>query len=250
MSSKLIEQTKKIDAKVKQLIKEEKLQEAYDLLKNELDTSFIPQPFCNDWERLLTELSLEIDESKHGKERKEIFKKLKRTDLLKNILNDNKTINFDFLDLYLYKFENIDDEQDTSIFQLIFNRKDIKQDQKMYLWVFLTQHSNHVYEFYNALIDKKETLTAKFLAQHLKETSNLISIVNKKTSKDVSQNKLADEFVRIINYYYFPSTMQKELNISNNEIAEMIIEELNNDYSTNPEGSNPILNKIIEYFAE
>ncbi|MBR4486059.1 hypothetical protein IKS57_01645 [bacterium] len=83
---------------------------------------------------------------------------------------------------------------------------------------------------------------------HYDKACELNSIINKKTSKDVAKNKLAEDCAKIISYYYFPSSMQKELNISSNEVAEIIINEIDNDYFSNPDGANPILSKIMQYF--
>ncbi|MBR4486060.1 hypothetical protein IKS57_01650 [bacterium] len=46
--SDLIEKCTEVNDKVNQLIKDHKIQEAYDLLKNELSSSYVPEPFLKD----------------------------------------------------------------------------------------------------------------------------------------------------------------------------------------------------------
>lgn len=235
------------DKKIKQLIEDDKKFELFHLLKDELNTSYVPEPFYTKWTNLLKRLSVELNQIKQKEEEKQYFNNLNKADLINNILKDKK-INLGFLNIYLNKFKNIDSEEDIEIFQLILNRRDIKQDEKFELLKFLIMNSKHNYQFYNAIINKKELINDQFLKkynEHIKEMKNTI---NFEVNKDVTLQNLSYQLLNLINLYYFPSTMQKELKINDKMLAEMIIEQINNQFYINKKQTNKIIEKILKYF--
>lgn len=235
------------DNKIKQLIEDDKKIELVHLLKDELNTSYVPEPFYSKWTNLLKKLSVELNQIKQKEEEKQYFNNLKKADLINNILKDKK-INLSFLNIYLHKFKNIDSEEDIEIFQLILNRRDIKQDEKFELLKFLITNSKHNYHFYNAIINKKELINDQFLKKYNEQIKEIKNIINVEINKDVTLQNLSYQLLNLINLYYFPSTMQKELKINDKNLAELIIEQINNQFYINKKQTNKIIETILKYF--
>ncbi|MBQ5492689.1 MAG: DUF3196 family protein [Mycoplasmataceae bacterium] len=235
------------DKKIQQLIQDDKKFELVHLLKDELNTSYVPEPFYSKWTNLLKKLSVELNQTKQKEEEKQYFNNLKKSDLINNILKDKK-INLSFLNIYLNKFKNIDCEEDIEIFQLILNRKDIKQDEKFELLKFLIMNSKHNYQFYNAIINKKELINDQFLKKYNEQIKEMKNIINFEVNKDISIQNLSYQLLNLINLYYFPSTIQKELKINDKMLAKMIIEQINNQFYINKKQTNKIIEKILKYF--
>ncbi|MBQ5492352.1 MAG: hypothetical protein IIT78_00550, partial [Mycoplasmataceae bacterium] len=78
------------DKKIQQLIKDDKKFELVHLLKDELNTSYVPEPFYTKWTNLLKKLSVELNQTKQKEEAKQYFNNLKKADLINNILKDKK----------------------------------------------------------------------------------------------------------------------------------------------------------------
>ncbi|MBO6094685.1 DUF3196 family protein [bacterium] len=192
-------------------------------------------------------MSIELNQIKQKEEEKQYFNNLKKTDLINNLLKDKK-INLSFLNIYLNKFKNIDSEEDIEIFQLILNRRDIQQDEKFELLKFLIMNSKHNYQFYNAIINKKELINDQFLKQYNEQIKEMKNIINFEVNKDVTLQNLSYQLLNLINLYYFPSTMQKELKINDKMLAKMIIEQINNQFYINKKQTNKIIEKILKYF--
>lgn len=235
------------DKKIKQLIEDDKKIEVVDLLEDELKTSYVPEPFYTKWSNLLRKLSVELNQIKQQEEEKQYFNNLKKADLINNILKDKK-INLSFLNIYLNKFKNIDSEEDIEIFQLILNRRDIKQDEKFQLLKFLITNSKHNYQFYNAIINKKELINDQFLKKYNEQIKEIKNIINFEVNKDVTLQNLSYQLLNLINLYYFPSTMQKELKINDKNLANLIIEQINNQFYINKKQTNNIIEEILKYF--
>lgn len=235
------------DKKIQQLIEDDKKLELVHLLKDELHTSYVPEPFYTKWNDLLKKLSVELNQIKQKEEEKQYFNNLKKADLINNLLKDKK-INLSFLNIYLNKFKNIDSEEDIEIFQLILNRRDIQQDEKFELLKFLIMNSKHNYQFYNAIINKKELINDQFLKQYNEQIKEMKNIINLEVNKDISIQNLSYQLLNLINLYYFPSTMQKELKINDKMLAELIIEQINNQFYINKKQTNKIIEKILKYF--
>ncbi|MBO7044234.1 DUF3196 family protein [bacterium] len=192
-------------------------------------------------------MSVELNQIKQKEEERQYFNNLKKTDLINNILKDKK-INLSFLNIYLNKFKNIDSEEDIEIFQLILNRRDIQQDEKFELLKFLIMNSKHNYQFYNAIINKKELINDQFLKQYNEQIKEMKNIINFEVNKDVTLQNLSYQLLNLINLYYFPSTMQKELKINDKMLAKIIIEQINNQFYINKKQTNKIIEKILKYF--
>ncbi|MBO6073038.1 DUF3196 family protein [bacterium] len=192
-------------------------------------------------------MSVELNQIKQKEEEKQYFNNLKKADLINNLLKDKK-INLSFLNIYLNKFKNIDSEEDIEIFQLILNRRDIQQDEKFELLKFLIMNSKHNYQFYNAIINKKELINDQFLKQYNEQIKEMKNIINLEVNKDISIQNLSYQLLNLINLYYFPSTMQKELKINDKMLAELIIEQINNQFYINKKQTNKIIEKILKYF--
>ena len=235
------------DKKIQQLIEDDKKLELVHLLQDELHTSYVPEPFYTKWTNLLKKLSVELNQIKQKEEEKQYFNNLKKADLINNILKDKK-INLSFLNIYLNKFKDIDSEEDIEIFQLILNRRDIQQDEKFELLKFLITNSKHNYQFYNAIINKKELINDQFLKQYNEQIKEMKNIINLEVNKDISIQNLSYQLLNLINLYYFPSTIQKELKINNKMLAKIIIEQINNQFYINKKQTNKIIEKILKYF--
>ena len=236
-----------LDKKIKQLIEDDKKNELVHLLKDELNTSYVPEPFYTKWTNLLKKSIIELNQIKQKEEEKQYFNNLKKTDLINNILKDKK-INLSFLNIYLNKFKNIDSEEDIEIFQLILNRRDIKQNEKFEFLKFLITNSKHNYQFCNAIINKKELINDQFLKQYNEQIKEMKNIINFEVNKDISIQNLSYQLLNLINLYYFPSTMQKELKINDKMLAELIIEQINNQFYINKKQTNKIIEEILKYF--
>ncbi|MBO6042379.1 DUF3196 family protein [bacterium] len=192
-------------------------------------------------------MSVELNQIKQKEEEKQYFNNLKKADLINNILKDKK-INLSFLNIYLNKFKDIDSEEDIEIFQLILNRRDIQQDEKFELLKFLITNSKHNYQFYNAIINKKELINDQFLKQYNEQIKEMKNIINLEVNKDISIQNLSYQLLNLINLYYFPSTIQKELKINDKMLAKIIIEQINNQFYINKKQTNKIIEKILKYF--
>lgn len=236
-----------INEKYNSLIKENKFEDALKLLEDEINSSFIIQPYYDDWNNKIKNLKQIIYSNDKEKKINDFTKKLKKSDLISYIVKDGK-IDFNFLNLYLQKFIEIDNDQ-IKVLQFLFTNKNILQEDKFKLFSILlanTSNKNN-FLFLNSIINKDKEIDDNVLNNlnlNIKKCSDLL---NELSNKEITNYQLSIQILNLLNVYYFPFSPEEILKISSEKLTKEIYKFVKNSLS-NKENNSKIIKKVLKYF--
>lgn len=208
-----------IASKVILMIKENKIEEALELINGELDQPYIPDEFFISLEKTKKDLELQIKEKIFQKE----YEGLSKFNLWDKIYNkEKKNIDLFYLNLFFSKFQDELDEIDYSIIEKIFLDHEIENDEKATLISQLVElQIDRSFEYYNCFTKTKNKINpSKYLKSESQiKTIELSNELESYFSKDPSKLKIAISFVQLLAISFIPEVII----FDNKKIVDTII---------------------------
>ena len=233
---------KQIDNTLKLLIKETKIEEAVNMIQEQLKT-FVPEPYFSSWKQLLSSLSKQLNAKQLNDELNKWYANLHEDALMSNLVK-NHQVDFNFLQLYWKKFPF--DENQSQFFTYLFNSNQIKQEDKFLLFYLVVNKINHSFIFYNDIINIHENVNQQTAIAYQEYQTKLNKLFNDEIKKDVTIKQWCHQCLDLMIIYYFPIFPSTYLKISDEKLVAMIINYVNNCQAN--QNDNGIISKIMQHF--
>lgn len=224
-------------------IKEEKYDEALDLINSELEQPYIPNDHYMNLINTKNELESMLNEKKYNSEIDSLTK-LQVWDKIYNF--EKETIDEVYLNLFFVKFENEIDEVDFSIMQKIFLNKKLDNVQKTILISSLiTNNVSHTFDYYNSYtkIETNIDFTNFDSKLGVEQSEILFKKLEDFFLKDPSKFQIAQALIQILLIQFFPN----KINFLIEDIVSTIINIVKSLFGEEKIKDNKISEIIVKY---
>ncbi len=209
-----------ISLKLIELIKEEKYQEAIDIIDSELEQPYVPNSILVSFMKTKKELEIQAAESEYNAELEDMSK----FEMWNKIYDEKKhKIDIVFLNLLIEKFGEEFDELDFAVINKIFKDKAIDNVDKSHLLMFLlSMDPQYKFTIYNNFTKKETQFIVSDIAQSFIPREETIKKIEDIFMKDPSKLEIAYNLLQLLSAQYIPESMPYSDDMIANSIASMV----------------------------
>jgi hypothetical protein len=204
--------------KISRLQKENNLDDALEILEQELHSSYIPLKYIQTLEQMYVDISNE----QTIKNIKQKYNAMSKTEMLGNIYKNNK-LDLNVLSYFLSKFYKEIDSYDLQYLNKIFLDKNISNNEKIFILNQLKIiETNYDFEYLNINTNDQFKINpiSNFEIQNHTYYKDVLNILERELMKEPSLILLSKDLLQIIYEYFFNKKVSK---FNSNELASNLI---------------------------
>lgn len=200
--SSLTDYYKDMIKKIKKLIENKNYDDAIFLLEDELEAPYVPIEFQTELEELL----LTVNAEKNYFSGLNKVENLNRSQLLKEIVDENK-INSSALQLFFERYQNNLTQEELSYFEDIFIDRKINNEEKTMLFEMISYFQvESSFRYFNVNIKEEFNITPNktLIFEQILLFKDTQKIIENLSSKEPSLQNFCLNILLLIYKYYFP----------------------------------------------
>ncbi len=232
-----------ISLKLIDLIKQEKYEEALDVIDDELEQPYVPNSILVSFMKTRKEIEIQLAQSKYDEEIDEMSK----FEMWNKIYDEkNHKIDIVFINILLEKFGEELDEIDFAVINKIFKDKKISNvDKSHLLFILLDIDAQYKFTLYNNYLNKEFSFVPKDIVNSFIPREETVKKLEEVFMKDPSKLEIAYNLLQLLSSQYIP----EEIPFSDDEIVDSISDLVNSFFGDSLNQENKItemLSKLLE----
>ena len=219
--------------KIYKLIDNKKIQEAYEIIQEEMNQPYIPSKYFD----VLQELQIAIKNLYSSQKELSKYQNMTKLEFLSHVYRDHH-VNVDVLTLYLTKYMGAFDETDLSVFKQIFLDEKVKNNTKRFILGILKEcELSFEFDILNSSTKQMNRVTNNSPTEPYEDPfyKSLFDEVSSIFIKEPSLNNVAYFVIQDIFDYYFLDNWTTDIKKLALNISKYILKSFGNEVDLSPD---------------
>ncbi len=233
-----------ISLKIISLIKEEKYEDALDIIDDELEQPYVPNSILVSFTRTRKEIEIQLAQSKFDSE----IESMTKFEMWNKIYDEKKhKVDIVFLNILLEKFGEEFDELDFAVINKIFKDKKISNlDKSHLLFIIFDFDPDYKFTLYNNFLNKEFSFIPREVVNTVIPRELTIKKLEETFMKDPSKLEISYNLLQLLSSQYIP----QEIPFSDDEIAQSITDLVNSFFGDSLNHQNEITDIITKMLQD